>query len=58
MKDKMVLSCLKIKQNSFKTLKQGMFTFTTKAFLNILDSLKNAFRKNTKAKEETVSTEN
>ena len=32
MKDKMVLSCLKLKQNSFKPLKQSMFTFTTKAF--------------------------
>ena len=32
MKDKMVLSCLKLKQNSFKPLKQSMFTFTTKTF--------------------------
>ena len=32
MKYKMVLSCLKLKQNSFKPLKQSMFTFTTKAF--------------------------
>ena len=31
MKDKMVLICLKLKQNSFKPLKQSMFTFTTKA---------------------------
>ena len=31
-KDKMVLSCLKLKQNSFKLLKQSMFTFTTKTF--------------------------
>ena len=47
MKDKMVLNCLKLKQNSFKPLKQSMFTSTTKTF-----------RKNSKAKEETVSTEN
>ena len=32
MKDKMVLSYLKLKKNSFKPLKQSMFTFTTKAF--------------------------
>ena len=32
MKDKMVLSCLKLKQNSFKLLKKSMFTFTTKTF--------------------------
>ena len=32
MKDKMVLSCLKLKQNSFKPLKQSMFTFATKRF--------------------------
>ena len=32
MKGKMVLSCLKLKQNSFKPLKQSMFTFTTKTF--------------------------
>ena len=32
MKEKMVLSCLKLKQNSFKPLKQSMCTFTTKAF--------------------------
>ena len=32
MKDKMVLSCLKLKQNSFKPLKQSMFTFTKKRF--------------------------
>ena len=32
MEDKIVLSCLKLKQNSFKPLKQSMFTFTTKAF--------------------------
>ena len=31
-KEKMVLSCLKLKQNSFKSLKQSMFTFTTKTF--------------------------
>ena len=31
-KDKMVLSCLKLKQSSFKHRKQSMFTFTTKAF--------------------------
>ena len=30
MKDKMILSCLKLKQNSFNPLKQTMFTFTTK----------------------------
>ena len=58
MKDKMVLNCLKLKQNSFKPLKQSMFRFTTKTFQMFLDSLKNAFRKNSKAKEETVSTEN
>ena len=32
MKDKMVLSCLEVKQNSFNPLKQNMFTFTTKTF--------------------------
>ena len=32
MKDKMFLSCLILKQNSFKPLKQSMFTFTTKTF--------------------------
>ena len=32
MKDKMVLGCLKLRQNSFKPLKQSMFTFTTKTF--------------------------
>ena len=32
MKDEMVLSCLKLKQNSFKPLKQSVFTFTTKTF--------------------------
>ena len=32
MKDEMVLSCLKLKENSFKPLKQSMFTFTTKTF--------------------------
>ena len=32
MKNEMVLSCLKLKQNSFKPLKQSMFTFTTRAF--------------------------
>ena len=32
MKDKMVLSYLKLKKKSFKPLKQSMFTFTTKAF--------------------------
>ena len=32
MKDKMVLSCLKLKQNSFKPLKQSMFTVATKVF--------------------------
>ena len=32
MKEKMVLSCLKVQQNSFKPLKQSMFTFTTKTF--------------------------
>ena len=32
MKDKMVLNYLKLKKNSFKPLKQSMFTFTTKAF--------------------------
>ena len=32
MKDKMALSCLKLKQNSFEPLKQSMFTFTTKTF--------------------------
>ena len=31
-KDKMVLSCLKLKQNNFKPLKQIMFTFTIKTF--------------------------
>ena len=30
MKDKIVLNYVKLKQNSFKTLKQSMFTFTTK----------------------------
>ena len=30
MKDKMVLSYLKLKQRSFKPLKQSMFTLTTK----------------------------
>ena len=32
MKDKMVLRCSKLKQNSYKPLKQNMFTFTTKTF--------------------------
>ena len=32
MKDKMVLSCLKLKQNSFEPLKQSIFTFTAKTF--------------------------
>ena len=32
MKDKMVLSCLKLKRNNFKPLKQSMFAFTTKTF--------------------------
>ena len=32
MKDKMVLSCLKLKQNSFKPLKQSMFTLQQKRF--------------------------
>ena len=32
MKDKMVLSRLKLKQKRFKPLKQSMFTFTTKMF--------------------------
>ena len=31
-KYKIVLSCLKLKQNRFKLLKQSMFTFTTKVF--------------------------
>ena len=45
MKDKMVLSCLKLKQNSFKPLKQSMFAFTTKTKV-----WKNTFRKNSKAR--------
>ena len=32
MKDKMILSYLKLQQNSFRPLKQIMFTFTTKMF--------------------------
>ena len=32
MKGKMVLSCLKLKQNSFKPLKQSMFTLQQKRF--------------------------
>ena len=56
MKDKMVLSCLKLKQNSFKPLKH--IHIHNKNVLNVLDVWKNAFRKNSKAKEETVSTEN
>ena len=58
MKDKMVLSCLKLKHNSFKPLKQQNVLIHNKYVLNVLESLKNAFRKNSKAKEETVSIEN
>ena len=32
MKNEMVLSCLKLKQNSFKPLKQSMFTLQQKRF--------------------------
>ena len=32
MKDKMALSCIKVKQNSFRPLKQSMFILTTKKF--------------------------
>ena len=32
MNDKMVLSCLKVTQNSFDSSKQDLFTFTTKTF--------------------------
>ena len=58
MKDKMLLSCLKLKHNSFKPLKQQNVLIHNKYVLNVLESLKNAFRKNSKAKEETVSIEN
>ena len=45
MKDKMVFSCLKLKQYSFKPLKQSMSTFTKKNVLNVLDSLKKCIQK-------------
>ena len=50
MKDKMVLSCLKLKQNSFKPLKQSMLTFTTKTFQMFKTIRKNAYRKKSKVK--------
>ena len=56
MKDKMVLSCLKLKQNSLKPLKQSIHIHN-KNVINVLDSLKKYIRKNSKAKEKTVSTE-
>ena len=37
MKDKMVLSCLKLKKITFKPSKQSMFTFTTKTFYIVND---------------------
>ena len=52
MKEKIVLSCLILKQNSFKPLKQNMFTFTTKRFKCFRQFEKKAFRKNSKAKSE------
>ena len=46
MKDKMVLNCLKLKQNSFKPLKQSMFTYN-KNVLIVLDTLKKCIQKKT-----------
>ena len=48
MKDKMVLSCLKLKQNSFKPLRQSIFTFTTKTFWMFKTSSKKCIQKNRK----------
>ena len=44
MKDKMVLSCLKLKQNSFKPLKQSIHNHN-KNFINVLNSLKKCIQK-------------
>ena len=57
MKDKMVLSCLKLKLKSFKPLKQSMFTFTTKTFYIFKTVRKMHSEKIVKQKEENVSTE-
>ena len=45
MKDGFKLLKIKQKQNSFKPLKQTMFTFTTQKVLNVLDSLKKGIQK-------------
>ena len=50
MNDKMVLSCLKLKQNSFKSLKPDVFIFTTKTFWMFKTVRENEFRKDSKAK--------
>ena len=50
MKDKMVLSCLELKQNSFRPLKQRMFTFTIKTFQMLKIVPKNVFKKYSKTK--------
>ena len=51
MKDKMVLSCLKLKQNSFKYLKQSMFIHN-KSVLNVLESLKKCIQEKQYSKRE------
>ena len=51
MKDKMVLSCLKLKQNSFKSLKQSMFIHN-KSVLNVLESLKKCIQEKQYSKRE------
>ena len=58
MKDKMILSCLIIKQNSFKPLKQSRFTLQQKRFKCFRQFEKMHLEKIVKQKEETVSTEN
>ena len=50
MKDKMVLSCLELKENSFRPLKQRMFTFTIKTFQKLKTVPKNVFKKYSKTK--------
>ena len=52
MKDKMILSCLIIKQNSFKPLKQSRFTLQQKRFKCFRQFEKMHLEKIVKQKEE------
>ena len=58
MKDKIVSSCLILKQNSFKLLKQVCSHLQQNRFKCFRQLKKMHFKKIVKQKQETVSTEN